>query len=133
MLLTYQPEGAEAKTWSFKPGKMLSPEIIAIEKLTGMPFGVWREALFSDHFLVVHALLYTLMKRDSPTLRPEHVQFTPDEVKLDLDDDERRDIAAELERKRAAEGLTEDEEAALAEVRAGLPPEAEAEESDPKE
>lgn len=96
--LTYTPEGVEPMSWDLEFGQILSPERIAIERATGMP---WRECcqrFFKDDTAVLDAFLHVLMKRSRPTLKlPTHdragdVLWCGDEVETDLTDKEALDF-----------------------------------------
>ena len=45
MIFTYRPEGADVREWSFRVGKLLSPESEAIEKVTGLYIPQFKDAL----------------------------------------------------------------------------------------
>jgi hypothetical protein len=81
----YKPEGAEPRSWDFAPEKMMSAEMIVVEDLTGLTWGEWIDACARGSIKAIHALLYVLLKRATPTLRPDEVQFTLDEI--DFEDD----------------------------------------------
>lgn len=115
--LTYTPEGAEPKVWDFSFGRLLSPERIAIEKLTGLGWTEVQRGFFENRGVVVHALLWIMLKRDIPTLRADQVEFCDDEIELDLTDDE---VAEAVEGMRAAGDLTREQAEALAEMEARL-------------
>lgn len=74
--IVYRPEGAEPRTWELSPGKMLSPEAMEIEELTGWTFEQWWNNLVRGSMKATRAALWTLMKRDDPTLDPDHVVFS---------------------------------------------------------
>lgn len=119
MQFTYTPDGVapeDAKVWEFTPGKLMSPEAEAIERLTGMTFAEWQRNLDRGSVVAFHALLYIFLKRADPTLRYEQVVFSMSEVVLDLDDREKADIVANL---RAKDGPLTETEAALLEALAG--------------
>ena len=125
--LTYTPEGADPKVWDFAFGRLLSPERIAIEKKTGLGWQEVQRGFFDNRGSVIHALLYVLLKRDIPTLRPDELQFCDDEIGLDLTDTE---AAEALEALKAKGSLTDDESDAFAELEARL---AASEDDGPKE
>lgn len=109
--LIYTPEGSDTpKTWDFSFGRLLSPERIAIEKLTGLGWQNVQRGFFGNQGAVIHAVLYVLLKRDLPALRPEEVVFCDDEIGLDLTDEEARNALTEL---RAKSSLAEEEIEAL--------------------
>ena len=113
--LTYAPEGADPKVWDLDFGKLLSPERIAIEKMTGLGWRDVQKGFYNDAGVVMHALLYILLKRDRPTLQPKEVVFASDDITSDITDDEAHDI---LETLRAQESLDDDELEVLAELEA---------------
>lgn len=111
--LTYTPEGADPKVWDFAFGRLLSPERIAIEKMTGLGWQEVQRGFFTNQGTVIHALLYVLLKRDIAALRPEEVVFCDDEIGLDITDAEATEALKEL---KAKPTLTDDEADALAEL-----------------
>lgn len=120
MKFIYQPEGAEPREWEFKPERLMNPEAEAIERLTNMTFGEWVEAVPKMSMLALHGLLYVLLKREMPTLKWDEVVFCADDLRLDLDDDEKADMRRQLLAKESSGQITEDEREALAELSADL-------------
>lgn len=104
--LTYTPEGADPKVWDFAFGRLLSPERIAIEKMTGLGWQGVQRGFYGNQGSVIHAVLYVLLKRDLPALRAEEVVFCDDEIGLDLTDTEASEALAAL---RAQSSLTDEE------------------------
>lgn len=119
--LTYKPEGAEPQSWEFSFGKLMSPERIVIEKLTGLDS--WDEVqqrFWANSTRVVGALLYVLMKRQHPVMKPTDLEFCDDDYELDMTDAEKRAFIARIE----GDPSTRDDPEVLAEleaVRATLP------------
>ena len=115
--LTYAPEGVDPKAFEFEFERLLTPEVIAVEKLTGMTFGQWRQAVYDESMIAVHALLWVLLKRETPTLKPDQVQFAMADVVFDVDlsDAEAREV---IERLRKQDTLPDDEASYLAELEA---------------
>lgn len=113
MRFSYTPEGADKRTWDFKPGKLMSVEAEVIERLTGLTYKQFTESLGETSITATHALLYVLLKRSDPTLKYDQVQFCIDEIEFDLDDDETAAAITELERRKADRPLTEEEAEAL--------------------
>lgn len=113
--LTYTPEGADPKVWDFSFGRLLSPERIAIEKMTGLGWQDVQRGFFENRGAVIHALLWALLKRDIPALRAEEVMFCDDEIGLDLTDAEAVETIKELKAKAT---LSESEAEGLAELEA---------------
>lgn len=138
--ITYTPTGADepALQQDFAWGKFLSPERIVMEKMTGLPWDEFVDHVQREFSEAVGALLFVLMKREMPTLKPEQLVWSGDEIDLDVTDDEASEILAALEEKiGSGETLTDEEQqgydflfARL--VKAGLRSEDE-EGTDPKE
>jgi hypothetical protein len=80
----------------FKPNKMMSTEAEAIEGVTSMTFVQWGQALLNGNALCGRALVWVLLKRQNPNLRFKHVDFPIDELSVELDNDEKAKIRAEL-------------------------------------
>lgn len=119
--LIYTPEGSDTpKTWDFSFGRLLSPERIAIEKLTGLGWQDVQSGFFGNQGVVIHAVLWTLLKREMPSLKADAVVFCDDEIDFDLTEAEKADAVAELRGKTA---LTELEADVLAELEARDTPE----------
>ena len=97
MKFVYKPEGLAAKEWEFEPAKLMSPEAIAIEKLTGLTLQEWQEAVKRGSIQCMHAYLWVLLKRDNPTLTPKQVQFSSSEVDFEPSDDEIRMVFEKYE------------------------------------
>jgi hypothetical protein len=96
-LFVYKPEGVDEanwQRWEFDPGKLMSPERIAIEKLSGMTWGEWKIAVRGESTIALHALLYVFMKRTEPTLKPDQLVFSEDELDWELTDEEKRQALA---------------------------------------
>jgi len=81
--LTYSPEGADPRTWEVPLERLLSSEAMAIERVTKMSYGEWKQAVWKNSMTAVHALLWVLMKRESPTLKPEQLEFCEADIELD--------------------------------------------------
>lgn len=97
MQFVYKPEGAEPKKWDFDPDRLMSPEAVAIERLTKLTFAEWTEAVQRGSVLALHALLYVMLKREIPSLKPSEIEFSMSEVDFELDDDETARVIAALE------------------------------------
>jgi hypothetical protein len=80
----------------FKPNKMMSTEAEAIEGVTQMTFVQWGQALLNGNALCGRALVWVLLKRQNTNLRFKHVDFPIDELSVELDDEEKAKIRAEL-------------------------------------
>jgi hypothetical protein len=90
--LIYRRDGLEDRVWTHEPKKLLSPEVITIEKLTGMRFPEWETAVQNGSIIAIHAYLYVLLKRDEPTLTPSNVVFSSDQVDIELTDEETDEV-----------------------------------------
>lgn len=86
--LIYHPEGVDPQEWELEPMKLLSPECMVIEKLTGVTFYEWIDEFSRGSMQAVHAALYVLLKRKDPTLKPDEVVFSFSDITLVRDDDE---------------------------------------------
>lgn len=121
MQFVYKPEGVDAegwKRWEFAPDRLLSPEAVAIERLTKLTFAEWEDAALRGSVSALHAFLYVMLKRDNPTLKPAEVVFSMKEIDLDLDDEETEAAIRNLEAQAAVEPLSPESEALLATLRA---------------
>lgn len=123
MRLIYAPEGAEPQSWDFEPRKIMSPEAELIERHTGWTFDEFGQQFLKGSTLARHALLYVMLKRKTPGLRFDDVQFAMGEVDVVFGDDEMRAFRAALEEKRDSVGLDEKEQAALDALLESLSPE----------
>lgn len=81
--LTYQPEGAEPQSWEFSFGKLMSPERVVIEKMTGLSWDEVQQGFWKNSTPVVHAMLYVLMKRAHPVMKPTDLEFCDDDYLLE--------------------------------------------------
>lgn len=86
--LTYR-QGEESTVFDISFGKIMSPERIAIERLTGITS--WDEVqnqFWANSTTVIAAFLYVLLKRENPTLNPAEVMFCDDDYDLEPNDAE---------------------------------------------
>lgn len=82
--ITFTPEGVEPKSWEFTFGRIMSPERAVIEKMAGgMSWDEVQQAFWKNSTAVVHAVLYVLLKREKPDLRPIEVEFCDDDYTLE--------------------------------------------------
>ena len=97
MNIALKSENLGTYEWpSFKPNKIMSTEAEAIEGVTQMTFVQWGQALLNGNALCGRALVWVLLKRQNPNLRFKHVDFPIDELSVELDDEEKAKIRAEL-------------------------------------
>lgn len=88
MYLSYTPETGDPQRWHFAPAKMKAAEAEAIEKRTGWDWGEFGEHLLKGSVLARRALLWTFLRRVHQTLRFEDVDFSVDELTLELEKSE---------------------------------------------
>jgi len=84
--LRYTPEGSEPQEWPIDLGKLRTMEVEAIEKVTGLDYGVeYKQRLLKGNGRARRALLWTLLRRRHSTLRFEDVDFADAELELGMD------------------------------------------------
>ncbi len=87
MKLRYAPEGVAPREWEFDPLKLMSPECMVLEKLTGMDYATeFTSAVSRGNMSAIHALLYVYLKRSHPTLKADEVQFSLSEIDFIVED-----------------------------------------------
>lgn len=96
VILTLE-DGTEKRWTGFKPDRIMSTEAEAIEKVTGMTFGQWGQALMNGSSLASRALVWVLRKREEPTLRFRDVDFAVGDLMVGLDEEERTKVLAAME------------------------------------
>lgn len=96
MRLVYHPDGqSEPREWPIDLGKFRTLEVENIERLTGLDYGAdFKKRLLQGSALARRALLYTLQRREHPHLRFSDVDFADDEVRLEFDLAELREMRA---------------------------------------
>ncbi len=92
MLLIYRPEGATERRWTYAPDKLLSSEAEAIEKVTGITYEEFGQALIKGSMTARRALLWVLLKREEPTLRHSQVDVPVGAVAVDYEPHELKAI-----------------------------------------
>lgn len=122
MRLVYAPEGAEPQSWVFDPNKIMSPEAEAIERATGWTFAEFGQQFLKGSTTARHALLWIMLRRKTPGIKYDEVQFSMAEVDVVFDDDELRAIARGLAERDAAGTLDAEELKAYEALRSILPP-----------
>lgn len=89
MNITFTEEDGTERTWEkFRPGRLMTTESEAIEKVTGMTYGEWGGALMKGGTLAGRALVWVLKKREEPTLRFRDVVYAVEALTIGLDEDE---------------------------------------------
>lgn len=108
MRVTYKPEGADPREWTFRPGKLLNVEAEEVERRTGMDFSTWVQKLppLTVNMTALHGLLYVLLKREIPTLKYDEVGFAADDLDFELELDEKQN-AVDMMRKALNDGEVE--------------------------
>lgn len=98
MFLIYTPDGQEVQRFPVKLGKLRSMEIEAIEKRTGWDYGTdFAQHLQKGSALARRALLWTMLRRQHPTLKFDEVDFAHDELELAYDKAELEEILAGID------------------------------------
>ena len=110
MIVTYTPADGEKREWAFKPNKLMAVEAEAIESRTGWTYQEFGVQFMKGSTLARHALLWVLLKRETPGIKYSDVTFAVDEIDFDLDADERAATIAVLQTKT---DLDDDERTAL--------------------
>lgn len=108
MFLLYTPEDGDEQRFPYNPRRMMSPEMEAIERVTGQSWSKFSANVLEGNALCRRALLWVLMKRQHPTLKFADVSFTWDELKLVYS---RQEYEAMLQQ--TIENTTGDEQAVL--------------------
>lgn len=90
MIFTYHPDGSsEPTSWTVDLGKLRVQEMIAIEKRSGLRYGTeFKQAVMLGGAEARLALLWTLRRRTEHTLKFDDIDFSDEEVKLEMDTDE---------------------------------------------
>jgi len=109
----YKPVDGDAHEWDFDPAKLHDVEAIEIEKRTGVTYVEFGQQFMKGSILARKALLFVLLKRTTPTLRWDAVQFTVGEIDVDFDAEEKAQIVEALQKKAIDEGLDPDEQQVL--------------------
>lgn len=109
MYLVYHPEGSEEPTrWQYNPRKIMSAEREMLERRTGRTFSEFTQDVIKGGSLARRALLFMFLKRDTPGVRFDDVDFAWDELTLEHSKAELQEIRAD-----AADRMTGDERAAV--------------------
>jgi len=97
VILVYAPEGAKERRWTYQPEKLMSSEAEAIEKVTGLTYEEFGQALLKGSATARRALLWVLMKREEPQLRHASVDPPVGTLKLEYEQHELRSIRDAVE------------------------------------
>lgn len=84
MFLVYTPEGGDEQRWEYRPGRLRTMEMEAIEKHTGLAYASeFKAALLKGQTSARRALLWTFLRRRHPTIKYTDVDFYDDELILE--------------------------------------------------
>lgn len=120
MKFIYRPDGTEPQEWPFEPGKLLSPESEAIEKVTGLYLPAWQEAAGEGSQRALRAFLWVMLKRKQPTLKFDQVVVSASEMELVWELDDCEPVLAELHAEQVKRGTLSDEKRATLEFFANV-------------
>ncbi|WFF07257.1 hypothetical protein O7622_01250 [Micromonospora sp. WMMD1076] len=99
MFLVYRPEGGEEQRWEYRPGRLRVMEMEAIEQHTGLAYATdFKAQLLKGQTSARRALLWTMLRRQHPTLKYADVDFYDDELLLERTKSEIEAEIAEVER-----------------------------------
>lgn len=84
MFLVHKPEGGEEQRWEYRPGRLRTMEMEAIEKHTGLAYSTdFKQQLLRGQTSARRALLWTFLRRAHPTIKYADVDFCDDELTLE--------------------------------------------------
>ena len=89
----------DGTTYEFDADRMTNLEAIGIEKVTGLYFAEWTEALGKGSMLAVNALVWTIRRRSEPTLKYSDMKYELASIEIEREDE---DETAEVEGKEEA-------------------------------
>jgi len=118
MWITYRPEGQAACEWWFRFEKCSDTEAEMIERRAGLDWDEVAERFRKGNRAARRAVLWTLLRREHHTLKYEDVHFTSEELTVDMDAQEISVWVEAAEKQRQEQGLTADQESALAVLKA---------------
>lgn len=111
MIVKYSPDGGESRTWDYKAEDLPTGDAEDIEDAVGITFDEFQVKLMTGGAKARRALLWILLRRDTPGLRFGDVSYRMGEIAVDFDADE---LAKLRQAVVDAKNLTEDvREAAL--------------------
>lgn len=79
---------AEGKSYEFEDTSADNVELMAIERVTGMTVSEWADAIGRGSMLGITALIWTLRKREEPTLDFADVHFLPASLNIEAIENE---------------------------------------------
>lgn len=136
MKFSYTPEGADPREWVINLNKLPNVEAEEIERRTDMTYGEWGDALERNSMRALHALLFVLMRRSTPSLKWDQIVFSMSEVSLEMELAEKKEALVRIREGIANGSISDDDarpaiDALVAEIAAEDEPES-ADEADPK-
>lgn len=97
MNITFKSEKFGDREWlSFKPQRMMSTDSEAIEGVTSLTFVQWGQALMNGSAICGRALVWVLLRQENRALRFREVDFPIGDLSIELDDEEKARVRAEL-------------------------------------
>jgi hypothetical protein len=97
MNITFESEQFGKHEWNeFKPGKIPTTDAEDIEKVTGMTFVEWGQALMNGNTICGRALVWILLRRQNRGLRFREISYPLDALEIGLDEDEKKRLREEL-------------------------------------
>jgi len=107
MIVTFTPDEGAPTVWPFKPDRLLTTEAEAVERVTGLTYSEFGQAIFKGSTTAYRALVWVLRKRNGePDIRFKDVDFYIGQLEIDLDDEEKAATRKSVE---ANAELTDDE------------------------
>ena len=88
MIVTYSPDGGQARTWDYKAEDLPSAEAEDIEDAVGLTWDEFQVKLMTGGAKARRALLWVLLRRDTPGLRFSDVAYRMGELAVDFDAEE---------------------------------------------
>lgn len=88
MILIYEPEGGERRTWNLKTTRFMSTEAEAVERATGLEWQEAKARVIKGSMVALRATVWVLVKREDPTLRYTAFDPAENEIGVDLDAEE---------------------------------------------
>jgi hypothetical protein len=76
MIVTYRPDGGDERTWTYVPDDLPYAEAEQLEDVLGCTFDEFKGKVIAGGAKARRALLWVLMRRDSPKLRFSDVQLS---------------------------------------------------------
>ena len=98
MIVTYKPADGDERSWTFRATEMSSGDAEDIEDAVGKTFDEWQMALQMGGAKARRALLWIMLRRDTPGLRFRDVSFRMGELDLDYEPEEKARLRAEVEK-----------------------------------